>query len=571
MRAGFLTTLLVLLFLALRAQDFLLPSEFIYRLSNNLTVLTVEAPDDSNVTIDIFFNYGAFVEKDRFDDLTGILSYIVYKDLKQGVASIPGNQVSYTVRQELVDFNIKANSAYLQQTLDSLGLAFQTFEIDSDQLNDARNYVYGKWSSLSNNADHYLQDTLEHKLWGSYYSMISSTGNYANVDTADAALLNRLYQELICASNGFVTIQAPFDNRTIRQQAVKGFDGWQTCRYLRTSRNMVPEFQPLIVSNQTVLPACGQPGMLTLAYQGPTVINYVRSALASLLMADILNHSMPADSDSIAFDMHVDFDLYKHAAPLTMNISVTDSQFCNFYLHKDSLLLKRMLHAMEDTNSLKAAKERVIEAIANYKNTTERINAYGKYWSFNFTGLVSYMADSIQDVKMADIESSFYRFVFQKPYIALLQLSDSVNTCDSCFVSTFENADHYQFYFKKNTGTYTDTAASAMLNSLYQHLRINPDINVKLIGYSGSDEQSKINDEKLLKEFKDKSGFYVYPAQLVPTNNIRLEVYRTMLVANYLLKRGLPSKQVTATSERHKTNEVEDVKELRKVDVRFYY
>ena len=283
-------------------------------------------------------------------------------------------------------------------------------------------------------------------------------------------------------------------------------------------------------------------------YQGPNLFNEYRVPFAAMAFNEIFQLPVfQKQLDSLDLSkLQYQFAMKKMASPIVVTLPIDDStqitdirQKYRSYL--DSLAMGKLVtNFMLDTVKTQLKKRMTTTGVG-----PKRYQLLRDYWVWNEEKWINTVQDSIEQIKLTYIQRFVQEYLIDAHYASVLLLPDSsyIKEYEEDYTNTTFHLRDYVFSFNKNTGDMD--SSSQLLNSLYQWLKINPQMTIQVVGYAGKDELNQVQDDEMLDFLEAHPDFKITQQSLIPTRKIRLDVYRALVVTRYLLDRGIPDSQVS--------------------------
>lgn len=571
--------ILCLLGYSAAAQFFLLPNEYHYRITNNLSIVVDDQPQMRQVQANLVFKIGPYMEDTTLDGHNFLYFHLLQQQLNKGLAQIPRATLQAHIELEHTNFDFTLpNEASFPMLLDLIYHTFQEPSWDSTNLEQAKNDAFAAIEAAKKQPERHAINQLRLQLWGNYQSHMTIYENIENIANADSVSMAALHEQFYCPGYALLTVRGAVDNRDIRFKSQVKFNGWMGCRYSPLNRKVVPEYQTLAFSRQNVMLAPVDEAEFLILFQGPALIISDKDALSAALLADMLQNadSLRARLDSTAIkSLRLDFDLQKYAADLRFFVVPKKDEliegYHDFFSLMDSIAYANVFSAEE----FESAKKRLANELTAKSKDANRTKLMEYYWTIGRSEWIKTLETDIAALAMDDVKAATRQYVCNNTYTSALLAEDTTGITSAIqqeYTSTKTDVFDYTFNFAKNTADIISDDADSLMNSLFQFLKINPQAKMRVIGAAGKDELSKVTDPQM-GAFVDSLRETTTIGQQLKAHGstFRLDVYRSLVTIKYLLDRGIPPGQIEVTSLMLKPKEFTNEMERRKVFFHIIY
>lgn len=547
-------SILVGLFLALSsiAQPYLNPQEFEYMLPNQLGVYVDGSQYGSGVQVSLHFKTGFMSEAASKDGISLLTYCYIYAAINDGVRQIPNVTMHGSIEANLTSFQFTLNNQkQLPALFGKLNQVFEKFEVDSARLANAKDMAHSLADHVQNDTLFEVENTTGPQLWGDFYSVYRplASGNF--MMEADSAEVASYQTQHYCPGYGLLMVSGQVKHREVRGLVMDSLTGWPDCRYSPANRQLLPNYQTTPVTRRNVHVEPGAAPTLLWFYQGPNLFNEFKMPFAAVALKGIWQlPGFKAQLDSMGLTgLSFDFSMEKVASQVVLKLALNDTAAIDttirqYHQFLDSLAVDGLISA----EMLSQVKANMKEAMTATKSGDQRYELFAKYWAWSERNWIQSVADSIERLKLSDIKQLITRFLILPQHVSALVVPDSTLMAEheDVYTSTTRDLQDYVFRFDKNTGN-LDSASQTYLNSLYQFLKINPQMQVQIVGHAGKDELGQVQDGEMLDFLDTHPGFVITEKSLIPTKKIRLDVYRALVITKYLIERGIPDTQISGT------------------------
>jgi predicted Zn-dependent peptidase len=542
----------VLLYFGTVAQNYLKPNEYYHRMVNGVQVLIIEDTGATETQLLLVINSGASHEYKESPGAATVSAALSFTNLHN--TDLPGFASEILLNNDYTAFYARVKgkdglAAILKNMmLDVSYLPSDTLEIkntpldkvicktDASALNESEKKAI---SMLYNEHDFRL---------GTHCPQLSEKlPNLKNIVS--------FKKTFYCPQNALLIIHGKVNRHELYKLLNNLLLNWKECAY--TSVHLFPVgfirtagFNAQLVNFHTDTALIS----LSLLQAGPTTFNNRKEALCGLLFQSLINNNNSVNKflkDSLkVLKTTFDYEIHKYAAVSKLTFHFNTDQ-CNKMLNaytRLSYLTDSLLYPEKD---IEMAKKHCIAQHLRFADSKAYITKLAQYYSTASIDYFGKLADSLNALTVKDITNFTRKYIVNNNFVAILNISPDqyhASGIDTIFTTTAAHPSAYELFFEKNTNRFIGNADS-VLNSMVQWLKINPDLILKINGVATTDELLSVRDPEMVRFYRKCPQFKIMPESLIPTKNIRLDVYRSMTVIKKLHERGIPLQRLTGTGK----------------------
>lgn len=525
------------------AQNYLKKNEYFHTLVNGLKVILIEDTTAQNISVQLSINAGTSYEAKPVAGGSAFIAAHAHRFFKNyNTECILTNDYTgyYSTTTSIGELN-SLFTAYLSAL---------TVDINTEPENLNANYINYNTSFTSCTANKGCESAVK-IIYTNNENRLGEPLHDFSTDTAYIANVAKFKNSFYCPQNAFLIVNGNFKKAEVYKIVQNVFLDWKDCTYSPFRTFPVQTIKTNDYNVQLKTNDESATANLNVYYPGPVVYKNKREVLAGLLFAKIMNdensgiRSYFADSFNIK-NIRCDFNLRRFISLFSLKYEVDSN---SLYFVANYNFLGFLNNASLYNADLKTNKFQLIENIITAKDVKQYINTLTL---FNATISLDYFGkirDSINSVTLKDIIVFAEKHILKNDFVAVLNNQQLIGEIDSVFTETAVVPDSYEFYFKRNTATFSDEKSDSVLNSLYQWLLINPSSKIKINGVAGNDELLTIKDDEMLSFYKNNPAFVIAPSDLIPTKKMRLDVYRSMTIVRKLVEKGISLNQISGTGK----------------------
>ena len=551
--------LLLLLPLCLQAQEHLLRHEYKYRLSNGFDLLLVEDSSAKQTTMFLAGKLGPFLE----DSTTDGAFMVCFELLKAGLNEQLGDKVTVDgyMRMEYFLLELSGFGNEVEPIVEDIQTVMTQAWWDSADVEAAKIKAL---QHASTDPVTLVGEQLSTQLWADDAPKLSLLAPTAQLMAIDSQTIAHIINELFCPSLMRLAIHTPLDHRSLRSEMIILWNDWEACRVPHSVINFVPTYRPMQFSLQDLIVKPVNKPTYMRSVQGPTIFNGQDQLLFGMMIEELvgISDTVALLLDSLQLE-NIELDLWggKYASELLLYANYNGDS--TIAAGQQAFLM--LIDSLSDTartwctlEEMAKAKAVLVDQLQDTILGTHRTLLLCKHWASGQEALTTFLSKELDKLKPADMVLGFKAYFTVANNASALILPDSTmldqHLIDNYTTTRATVFDHV-FHFKKNTGTYSDSAYEVALNELYQFMR-NNDMNLQVIGLSSKEELGHVTDADMVKFFKSESMPYmVTSGRKAKRDNIPLELYRVMVVIRYLVERGISPDRLVGTGMRLPKND----------------
>lgn len=489
---------------------------------------------------------GQIYETDSTYGINQLIVQVLEKRIaKSKTLSTLSNKV--IANSESVTIDIKCPNTLLEKSLQDL--AFYLFDslISVNELSTAKTALATKYQILQSSPQYTNQLDLQNKLWQNDVQKVFAnciTTQFANISTER---INDYFQKYFQKLNSTIAYSTSIDNEATFNLTKKVFSVYNTQFFNPDKIIRLLELKPIINYSQRIYFEESQnTPTVGVIFQQPGARYDRKGAYCATVLAQIL--AMQTD-----FDLKSNIELNNYFGTLYITKKVSNQQFVTATDEINHLIdtlktLRYLTPAM-----LAEAKD---DIILQYKQVSTQqpflfLKEIAKYRFANDEKYITSFADSIQTIKMEDMQRYIYEYFVNKAGVHFVN-TDSASvinaTANEKVYDIDESIKNVKCKFELNkTDLFGDSNLIAIAK-ITQWMKMNTDAYLLINGFADKEEYHKVKDEEISKFMDSIPDFKKAKPFVIKTKTLRPEMMRALKVMKLLYDNGIPITRLKGTS-----------------------
>ncbi len=542
----------------LTAQNYLKQNEYYHTLVNGLKVVLIEDTTAQEVSVQLSINAGTSYEANGIAGGTAFIAANAYPYFKgyNTECIITNDYTAYFSTTKTTEILPELFSAYLKAVTSDLKTPNK--EINTSYIQYNTSFTSCTANKGCESAVKIIYTNNENRLGEPMLSFPDDSVFVKNVV--------KFKSSFYCPQNAFLVVSGNFKRASVYKTIQDVFLGWKDCTYSPFRTFPVQTIKTCLYNVQLTTNDESVAQGFNTYYSGPVLYKNKKETLTGLLFASLLNDEYSALRNYYADSFNVkevssDFNMRRFISLFSIKY-VVDTTHLNFLANYNNLNFLADA-ALYNANDLSRNKTGLISKITAKPDTKSYLNTLALFnatTSLDYYGIIH---DTINAITSKDIVDFVNKYLLKNNFVAVLNSDFFILNNDSLYTQTSVTPDSYQFYFKRNTAEFAAENSDSLLNSLYQWLKINPSVKIKINGIAATDELLTVKDDAMLEFYKNNPDFVIAPSDLIPTKKIRLDVLRSMTIVRKLVEKGISLNQISGTGKL--ATKTDDANETQKV------
>jgi predicted Zn-dependent peptidase len=538
---------------AVIAQSYLKKNEHFHQMVNGLKLLVIEDPSATKSQIILTVNSGTSHENKNGLGTAEIVAALVSKQIQNN--NLPDYTTETFLANDYTSYYTEfSGNEHLFTALKSLVKAMVSVHNDTGEINNAKAAQIKNITSASELND--VETASAKIIFGENFFRLGILPTDSLRKTPGKKEIAAYKKVYYCPQNAFIIVYGNYKRNAVHKTAINTLLDWKDCTYNASQTMPIGLIRTNELNSQSI-DFIADSAAISLSLLQPTTVIFKsrKEVLCGMLFSSLLR------SDSCRLNLFLkdsmkiraarfDFKSRKFAAVSKLTFHFDTTTVSSFLPHYNNLnYLSDTLLLAE--NDIETAKRKLTESLSLVPEKKEYMKKLSEYNALTSIDYYAKVADSINALTQKDLIHFIQKHISGNHFAATLKISENNYAAlgiDSFFVPTACHPSEYEFMFAKNTNRIEGNADS-VLNSMAQWIKINPKENIKINGVAVNDELLTVRDNEMLNFYRQNPQFKIMPEGLIPTKNIRLDVYRSMSIVKHLVDRGVPIHQLTGTGK----------------------
>lgn len=537
----------------LNAQNYFSENERYYQLTNDLELLLIKDQNRDGFNVSYSSKAGSFTETEELDGITGFYTDLFFvKNVEN-----PSTEINQELFHKGIKQESKINEEYLNFTFEfynksELGIVLNFL---TNQLNDTTILQSAIDFVASKKSRGFRLNRHEELLWGDYYNRMNTLLNPDSINERLKEKLMNVQKYNLCTQNSLLVIDGDIDFKETLELVQNTISGVEKCDFNYFSQYPIPQPKPLRF-NQQILSYEKTNFRAEYKFQGPTM----RFDMKSLLAASLLNPIVDEEYKNQGISINLKTLYYANPLSLSVKSNNVDDFKLKWdvvkreFLKPDSKLSFLSEEKLEITKTKLKEVYKVIQS-----NPKLRLHMVSLMWASKDINMVKELVDEIDKINVSDIQNLVDKYIRNANYVLNLVVPEPGELSDSLETETGNSFNDYELFFKRNTGEFIDESQDSIFDNLLYFLKLNEKKKVKIVGLASSNELITVKDKDTYKFVSDEfEHFRIHPQGLRPTSSkIRLDIYRTIKIAQKLNEKGIDVKRLYGSGRLEKEDDEE--------------
>lgn len=423
-----------------------LPSNFFMtKLDNGLDVLVMEDSSVPLATIELCVKNGSYTEDSIYNGLSHLYEHMFFKankDVPSQEAFLKkvnqlGIYFNGTTSNERVNYFFTLGSDKVAEGLKFMNSAIRYPLFDEQEMKNENPVVDGEFQRMESDPVYYLQDELDHKLWGNLYSRKNPIGDHEVILTASPEKMRVIQGKYYHPNNSLLVIAGDVKHEEIFEKVKNIFSDWKSSGVDPFTLWEIPEFQPMSRTSELTFVTVNenaQVPVVMMGWHGPDTRNDIPATYAADVFSEILGLASSefqrelVDS-GLADEVDVSYHTCKYTGPVEVYF-VPNPDKLKPAMKKLASQISRWDAADYFTDEqLETAKNKLIISNEYEKeSTSEYIHTVTYYWASASINYITTYNDQIRKVTRQQIQDYIRKYIKGQPVAAGILLSSQMKT-----------------------------------------------------------------------------------------------------------------------------------------------
>ncbi len=530
------------------------------KLGNGMNAVLMPITNASDIEISFYIKAGSIFEIDSLSGISNLLQQIlsnkVDRFLQRGSGSISGANTKFKAvsNTERTIFKLTTNSDNLGYCFNLLRDSVFNSTITESELMDAKKAVENKIELARKDKHMLFEARLTKSIYRQDYQKMDVYGDAKDFKNITVSVLVGFFHKYYVPNNTIVTATGNFSFAVVQQQLESAFNSMVKAEFNPETVTKIVDFKPMVYNTQFIVEDSIANPEFHICWQFTGAAANEKASHCAHLLTTMLNDKNNFIQVKAAKmncrKLVADYQSNNFSGVLRVVVQPDKQNWFNTY----SFVVKeltRLDQTLANESMLIAAKVQFKKGYEFLKNTKEYPQQLVKYWVDNDETYFPGLEDSIMDVREIDMKDFVSFYMNRNPYVTGLLINEHDRNelnVDSLFTELNDSVKNYVFTYHQNITDLTTKEDSIQLRNLLQWLRINPDVNMQINGYSDESEFGKTFDDSVMMFIDSMPAFKRTMPEVVKKRYLRPEMMRTMKLVKYFYEQGIAPERLSGTS-----------------------
>jgi len=399
-------------------------------LPNGLEIIVVPSGGVPLATVELVVKNGAFTQPPEYAGLAHLFEHMFFKandtypepDAFMDRAADLGAIFNATTREELVNYYVTVVSDSVEGGMRFLNAALRGAQFRADELAREKQVVLGEYDRAESSPFFRLDETIGHRLWGSFWSRKNTIGDRTviqNVTPEQMRTIRNIYYD---PNNSAVIVSGDVQAAAMFALAERVFGDWPRGADPFASAP-VPAVPPLRENVGIIVEEDVNAVTVQIQWHGPSASKNEAATFAADVYSDILNQPTSRFQERLVESglwqgVIVNYYTLNHVGPITVSGQTSPERLREALaaLHTElRATLEPNYFVSEELEAVKA--HRAVSTAFGQERATENSHTIGFWWSV--VGLEYHLRyiDEMARQTPADLQNYARSFIIGKPHI----------------------------------------------------------------------------------------------------------------------------------------------------------
>ncbi len=503
------------------------PSHFTFtEIKNGLDILLVRDTTVPLVTLDIAFKSGAITEDSTLNGLNHFYEQLFFqanrnypsKKAVQKRARQMGTKLHTQTGLERTHFHFTVHKSDLFYGLNFLNACTRHPKLYEGAIEKEKNAVLQALKKIRKKPEFQFSKKLKHELWGPHSSRkeIKGVGNTLNQFSRKE--IKHLRERYFYPNNALLVVAGDVKTRKTLRAIRKIFGSWESSGFNIFEKYPVPEFDPL-ERNQSFLVESEKvdtPG-LTFAFHGPDTRGKLKPTYTAILFKELLSmertkFKQHLIDSGLVYNASFFYQPLHHVGRLGIRLKPKSDQI--------KKVAEQVTHQVNLWDSLgyfsrgqleKAKRKLTNKLIYKREKTSQKVHTITYYWASADLPYYATLADSIKAVTLSDIQDFVQNYLVENSYSrgALVSPRQKEKSEVNEVARNTKPIEKYAALYALNSAEISDSADIATVKDIEHIMRLNPEAQLTIHGYTDYTGPSWYNEALSRKRAKSAKDLIV--------------------------------------------------------------
>ena len=480
------------------------------KLGNGMNAVLMPIENASDIEISFYIKAGSIFEIDSLSGISNLLQQIlsdkVDRFLQRGNGSISGANTKFKAvsNTERTIFKLTSNSGNLGYCINLIRDSVFNSTITESELMDAKKSVENSIELAGKDKRSLFEARLTKSIYRQDYQKMDVYGDPKDFENITLSVLVAYFHKYYVPNNTIVTATGNFSFTALQQQIESTFNNMVKAEFNPETVTKIVDFKPMVYNTQFIVEDSVANPEFQICWQFTGAASNEKASHCAHLLTTILNDKHNFIQIKAAKmncrKLLADYQCNNFSGTLRVIVQPDKHNWFSTYTLVANELT-RLEKTLVNESMLLAAKVQFKKEYEILKGTKEFPQQLVKYWVDNDETYFPGLDDSIMDVREIDMKNFVSFYMNRNPYVTGLLISEQDRNelnVDSLFTELNDSVKNYVFRYLQNVTDLTTKEDTVKLRNLLQWLKINPDINIQVNGFSDENEFGKAFDDSVL-------------------------------------------------------------------------
>ena len=407
-------------------------------LPNGLEVIVVPSGGVPIATVELVVKNGAFTQTPEYAGLAHLFEHMFFKanesypapDAFMDRAADLGAVFNATTREELVSYYLTVVADSVAGGMQFLNAALRGAQFRADELAREKQVVLGEYDRAESSPFFRLDETIGHKLWGSFWSRKNTIGDRDVIMKVTPEQMRNIRNLYYVPNNSALVVAGDVNSDQIFALAERIFGDWPRGEdpFVRAP---IPPVPPLARNEGVILEEPVNAVTVQIQWHGPSASADQDATFAADVFSDVLNQPTSRFQQRLAETglwqgIVVNYYTLNHVGPITISGQTSPDRLRDALkaLHAElAATLEPGYFTAEELQAVKA--NRAVTTAFGQERASENAHTIGFWWSVIGLDYHLRYVDEMARQSESQLQQYARRYIIGKPHITGVMLSAS--------------------------------------------------------------------------------------------------------------------------------------------------
>lgn len=530
------------------------------KLANGMNAVLMPIPSASNTEVSLYIKTGSIYEIDSLSGISNLVQNILANKIarflrfNRNSADFQNTQFTAFTNTERTIFKLTTGSNNLGHYFNLLRDSVFNATITESELMNAKKLVEDEIELAAMDNRKVFETRLTQSIYRQDYGKMDVNGNAKDFGNISLPILRFYFHKYYVPNNTVLTATGNFSYGIMQQELESAFKGMVKAEFDPETITKIVDFKPMVYTTQFITEDSIDNPEFHICWQFTgTASNEKASRCAYLLTAmlnDKYNFIQVKAAKMNCHKLLAQYEANNFSGVLRVIVQPDRNQWFETYAFVVNELT-RLEKTLVNESMLIAGKVQFKKEYEALKNNKEFPQWIVKFWADNDDSYFAELQDSMMGISESEVKSFVSFYMNQNPHVTGLLISQQDRkdlNVDSVFTELNDSVKNYVFSYRQNITDLETKDDSIKLRNLLQWLRINPDVNIQINGFSDEGEFNKVYDDSVMRFIDSLPTFQRTMPEAIKKGYLRPEMMRTMKLVKYFYEQGIAPERLSGTA-----------------------